>query len=108
MLSAALPTTGAFVREHLRAPLTLVLLVAIPTFFVLIFAGVTIFWGIEFTKFGWKQTSELADLPMWLIFIAWPLTGVTWLLFLIEAFVRDIGLYRRGENIDAIAPEEAI
>ena len=40
MLSAALPTTGAFVREHLRAPLTLVLLVAIPTFFVLIFASV--------------------------------------------------------------------
>ena len=36
MLSAALPTTGAFVREHLRAPLTLVLLVWIPAFFVLI------------------------------------------------------------------------
>jgi hypothetical protein len=40
MLSAALPTTGAFVREHLRAPLTLVLLVWIPAFFVLIFASV--------------------------------------------------------------------
>lgn len=32
--------SGAFVREHLRAPLTLVLLVAIPVFFVLIFAEV--------------------------------------------------------------------
>lgn len=31
---------GGFVREQLRAPLTLVLLVAIPAFFVLIFAGV--------------------------------------------------------------------
>ena len=40
MLSGALPTTAAFVREHLRAPLTLVLLVAIPAFFVLIFASV--------------------------------------------------------------------
>lgn len=40
MLSAALPTSAAFVREHLRAPLTLVLLVAIPAFFVLIFASV--------------------------------------------------------------------
>ncbi|HET7425902.1 MAG TPA: hypothetical protein VFJ50_02610, partial [Gemmatimonadales bacterium] len=40
MLTAALPTTGAFVREHLRAPLTLVLLVIIPAFFVLIFASV--------------------------------------------------------------------
>ena len=32
--------SGSFVREHLRAPLTLVLLVAIPVFFVLIFASV--------------------------------------------------------------------
>lgn len=40
MLSAALPAGGAFVRAHLRAPLTLVLLVAIPVFFVLIFATV--------------------------------------------------------------------
>lgn len=40
MLSVALPTSTAFVREHLRAPLTLVLLVAIPVFFVLIFASV--------------------------------------------------------------------
>ncbi|HEX6455978.1 MAG TPA: hypothetical protein VF009_05610 [Solirubrobacterales bacterium] len=40
MLSEALPTSTAFVREHLRAPLTLALLVAIPAFFVLIFASV--------------------------------------------------------------------
>ena len=40
MLNAALPTTGAFVREHMRAPLTLMLLVLIPVFFVLIFASV--------------------------------------------------------------------
>lgn len=40
MLSAALPTSAAFIREHLRAPLTLVLLIAIPAFFVLIFASV--------------------------------------------------------------------
>ncbi len=67
--------------------------------FVLAFAGVIIWWGVAFTKFGWNQTSELADLPMWLIFIAWPLTGLTWLMFLIEAFVRDIGLYRRNETL---------
>lgn len=33
-------TCAAFVREHLRAPLTLALLIAIPVFFVLIFATV--------------------------------------------------------------------
>lgn len=40
MLSEALPIGSAFVREHLRTPLTLVMLVAIPAFFVLIFASV--------------------------------------------------------------------
>ena len=40
MLSAALPTVAAFGREHLRAPLTLMLLVLIPVFFVIIFASV--------------------------------------------------------------------
>ena len=39
MLSTA-PTSAAFVREHLRAPLTLVMLIAIPAFFVLVFASV--------------------------------------------------------------------
>ena len=76
--------------------------------FVLAFTGVMIYWGIEFTKFGWNQTSELADLPMWLIFIAWPFTGVVWLLFLIEAFARDIVLYRTNQPIRSIAPSEAM
>ena len=76
--------------------------------FVLIFTVVIIVWGIDFTKFGWNQTSELADLPMWLIFIAWPVSGVTWLLFLVEAFIRDIGHYRRDEPLSRHAPEEAI
>ncbi|HSI81033.1 MAG TPA: hypothetical protein VK919_10310 [Solirubrobacterales bacterium] len=40
MLNATVPVTGAFVREHLRAPLTLTLLVAVPALFVLIFASV--------------------------------------------------------------------
>jgi hypothetical protein len=40
MLSPALPAAAAFTREHLRAPLTLALLIGIPVFFVLIFASV--------------------------------------------------------------------
>jgi hypothetical protein len=39
-VAAFAQTSGSFVREQLRAPLTLVLLVAIPVFFVLIFASV--------------------------------------------------------------------
>src|SRR5713101_7076644 len=43
--------------------------------------------GIEFTRFAWYRTSELADLPLWLIHIAWPAAGITWIVFLGEQFV---------------------
>src|SRR3979411_1614261 len=55
--------------------------------FILVFALVFVWWGIQFVRFGWDQTSELADLPMAWIFMAWPVAGVTWVLFLGEAFV---------------------
>ena len=54
--------------------------------FVLIFALVFVYWGIKFVQFGWYQESELAELPMPFIFLAWPLTGVTWLVFVGEIF----------------------
>ncbi len=77
------------------------LLRLISNVFVLAYTGVMIWWGIEFTQFGWNQTSELADLPMWLIFIAWPLTGISWLMFLVEAFLRDIDFDRRNVPLAA-------
>lgn len=55
--------------------------------FVLAFALVFVGWGIQFVRFGWDQTSELAELPMTYIFIAWPVAGVVWVLFLGESFV---------------------
>jgi TRAP-type C4-dicarboxylate transport system permease small subunit len=55
--------------------------------FVLVFALVFVYWGIQFVSFGWYQESELAELPMPLIFVAWPLAGVTWLIFLGEHFL---------------------
>src|SRR3954471_13895048 len=54
--------------------------------FVLVFAVVFIWWGVKFVQFGWRQESELAELPMPFIFLAWPLTGLTWLLFVGEIF----------------------
>ncbi len=48
---------------------------------VLVLAYIFIYAGIEFTRFAWHRTSELAELPLWLIHIAWPLTGITWLLY---------------------------
>ena len=32
--------------------------------------------GIQFTRFAWNRTSELADLPLWLIHVAWPDHGL--------------------------------
>ncbi|MSQ49360.1 MAG: TRAP transporter small permease [Betaproteobacteria bacterium] len=49
--------------------------------FVLIFALVFAWWGMEFTRFAWNRHSELAELPLWLIHLPWPLTGITWLIF---------------------------
>jgi len=40
VLSGTVPMAASFTREHLRAPLTLALLLVIPVFFVLIFASV--------------------------------------------------------------------
>ena len=60
--------------------------------FVLAFALVLAWWGVEFVRFGWNQSSEIAELPMWTIFVAWPLTGVTWMIFLGEQFRQDVRL----------------
>ena len=51
---------------------------------MLIFSAVVLYWGIEFTKFGWNQTSELAEMPMWWIFIVWPIAGFLWIIFLLD------------------------
>ena len=47
-------------------------------------ALVFVWAGWYFTRFAWNRISELAELPLWLIHIAWPVTGVTWLVFLGE------------------------
>ncbi|HKC43116.1 MAG TPA: TRAP transporter small permease [Burkholderiales bacterium] len=58
--------------------------------FVLVFALVFIWYGFKFVQFGWHQNSELAELPMTYIFVAWPIAGLTWVLFLGEAFVTNV------------------
>lgn len=51
---------------------------------ILAFALVFVWSGYEFTAFAWYRISELAELPLWLIHMAWPLTGLTWVIFLGE------------------------
>jgi TRAP-type C4-dicarboxylate transport system permease small subunit len=51
-------------------------------------------------QFGWSQNSELAELPMTFIFIAWPLTGLTWLLFGLERMRADLRIVIDGPGPD--------
>ena len=54
---------------------------------ILALALVFVWAGIEFTRFAWNRTSELADLPLWLIHVAWPVAGFTWIVFAGEQIV---------------------
>jgi len=74
-------------------PKTNALLRIVSNAFVLVFALVFIWYGIKFVQFGWSQTSELADLPMAWIFVAWPLAGFTWMLFLGPRFRADMRVF---------------
>jgi TRAP-type C4-dicarboxylate transport system permease small subunit len=63
---------------------------------VLAIALVFIWGGIEFTRFAWYRISELAELPLWLIHIAWPVAGVTWVIFLGEQMLHDVRVLLGG------------
>ena len=91
------------VREHSHfqvdlwpdlGPKATALLRIVSDLFVLLFALVFAWWGIQFVRFGWDQLSELAELPMPYIFVAWPLAGFTWVLFLGESFVDNLRVLR--------------
>jgi TRAP-type C4-dicarboxylate transport system permease small subunit len=77
------------------------LLKIVSSVFVLAFALVFVWWGWEFTRFAFKRFSELAELPLWLIHIAWPLTGATWIVFQGEHLIRAV-LILQGR--DEVAP----
>jgi TRAP-type transport system small permease protein len=63
---------------------------------VLGFALVFVWAGWEFTAFAWNRISELAELPLWMIHVAWPLTGVTWVLFIGEQAWDHVRVLRTG------------
>jgi len=55
--------------------------------FIMVFALVFVWWGWEFTWSARNRISELAELPLWMIHLAWPLAGVTWVLFQAEHLI---------------------
>ncbi len=63
-------------------------------FFIFLVALIFIVWGWPLVQFGLMQESEIAELPMVTIYIAWPLAGVTWVLFLAESTIDNIKALR--------------
>lgn len=61
-------------------------------FIILLVALVFLFWGHSFVASSLQQRSEMAEMPMVFIYIAWPLAGVSWILFLAEKTVENIKL----------------
>ena len=66
--------------------------------FVLAFAYVFIVYGWEFTDTAWFRISELAELPLWTIHIAWPIAGVSWVIFAGERLYDDLQILLHGEK----------
>ncbi len=66
-------------------------------FIMFLVALIFIVWGWPLVQFGLLQSSEIAELPMITIYIAWPLAGVTWILFLGEKLADNIKLFRGND-----------
>jgi TRAP-type transport system small permease protein len=62
--------------------------------FILLFAFVFLWWGWEFTEFAIYRISELAELPLWIIHVAWPIAGAIWLLFEAERMLDALAVLR--------------
>jgi TRAP-type transport system small permease protein len=62
--------------------------------FVVLFALVFLWWGWEFTEFAIYRISELAELPLWLIHMAWPIAGLVWLMFQTERMADAVQVLR--------------
>ena len=65
---------------------------------VLVFAMTFLWWGFEFTRFAWRRFSELAELPLWTIHMAWPVCGAMWVLFQGERMVDAVRVLRRHDG----------
>jgi TRAP-type C4-dicarboxylate transport system permease small subunit len=65
-----------------------------------IFALCFVYYGIEFAREGSIQSSEIADLPMLSIYIAWPMAGAVWALFLLEKLIEDVHMMRGNLPLD--------
>jgi TRAP-type C4-dicarboxylate transport system permease small subunit len=55
-------------------------------------------FGVNFTQFAYIQNSEMTGINMATLYVAWPLAGIVWLLFVLEKILDDIKLYVDGRD----------
>lgn len=66
-------------------------------FIVFLVALIFVVWGWPLLQFGLMQESEMAELPMVYIYAAWPVAGISSILFLGERLAGHIRLFREGD-----------
>jgi TRAP-type C4-dicarboxylate transport system permease small subunit len=65
---------------------------------MLVMAGVFVWFGYPFARFGFAQHSELTGLNMLIIHAAWPVTGALFALFLAEKIAADLAVLRQDRR----------
>ena len=61
--------------------------------------GVIFVWyGWEFVKFGYGQTSELSGINMVFIFVSFLVAGLSWVAFIVERTLDNLPVLIGGEN----------
>lgn len=72
---------------------------SILTYLLMLVVGlVFIRYGTAFFLFGKELTADISDIPLGMVFIAWPLAGTIWSMFLIEKIYDALRLQRAGSE----------
>ncbi|HSM42114.1 MAG TPA: TRAP transporter small permease [Afifellaceae bacterium] len=86
------------VLPHSPSPLVELVMKMIVYGVMLAVAATFIVWGYDFAILGSRQRSEIASLPMISIYIAWPIAGASWIIFLVEKIRDEITGFRKGRD----------
>lgn len=88
-----LPSLGKNIDRALRLSLLILMTVA---------GAVFTYGGWLFAQYGAQQYAELAGLPLTAILIAWPVLGVSWLLFMAEKLYDFFRLVTKGDGLGSV------
>jgi TRAP-type C4-dicarboxylate transport system permease small subunit len=66
---------------------------------MLVVSFVFIFYGYKFVLMGWKQSSMVLDINLGIIHIVVPITGISWLMFLLNDLYSACFKTTKGDNL---------